>query len=62
MQRQLEIARSMLTHPRVLLLDEPTVGLDVQTRRFLWDYVRELNRQQGVTMLLATHYIEEAGY
>lgn len=62
MQRQLEIARSMLTHPRVLLLDEPTVGLDVQTRRFLWDYVRELNRQQGVTVLLATHYIEEADY
>jgi len=62
MQRQLEIARSMLTHPRVLLLDEPTVGLDVQTRRFLWGYVRELNRQQGVTVLLATHYIEEADY
>jgi ABC-2 type transport system ATP-binding protein len=62
MQRRLEIARSMLTHPRVLLLDEPTVGLDVQTRRFLWDYVRELNRKRGMTVLLATHYIEEADY
>jgi len=62
MQRRLEIARSMLTRPRVLLLDEPTVGLDVQTRRFMWDHVKELNRQQGVTVLLATHYIEEADY
>jgi ABC-2 type transport system ATP-binding protein len=62
MQRRLEIARSMLTHPRVLLLDEPTVGVDVQTRRFMWDHVRELNHNQGVTVLLATHYIEEAEY
>lgn len=62
MQRRLEIARSMLTHPRVLLLDEPTVGVDVQTRRFMWDHVRDLNRRQGVTVLLATHYIEEAEY
>lgn len=62
MQRRLEIARSMLTQPQVLLLDEPTVGLDVQTRRFMWDHVKELNRQQGVTVLLATHYIEEADY
>lgn len=62
MQRRLEIARSMLTQPRVLLLDEPTVGLDVQTRRFMWDYVKELNRNRGMTVLLATHYIEEARY
>ncbi|MFP3975966.1 MAG: ATP-binding cassette domain-containing protein [Dehalococcoidia bacterium] len=62
MQRRLEIARSMLTHPRVLLLDEPTVGLDVQTRRFMWDYVKGLNRERGMTVLLATHYIEEADY
>jgi len=62
MQRRLEIARSMLTHPRVLLLDEPTVGVDVQTRRFMWDHVRELNHNEGVTVLLATHYIEEAEY
>lgn len=62
MQRRLEIARSMLTHPRVLFLDEPTVGLDVQTRRFMWDYVKKMNREQGMTVLLATHYIEEADY
>jgi len=62
MQRRLEIARSMLTNPRVLLLDEPTVGLDVQTRRFMWDHVRDMNHKQGVTVLLATHYIEEAEY
>lgn len=62
MQRRLEIARSMLTHPPVLFLDEPTVGLDVQTRRFMWDYVKKLNREQGMTVLLATHYIEEADY
>ncbi len=62
MQRRLEIARSMLTHPRLLFLDEPTVGLDVQTRRFMWDYVKKLNREEGMTVLLATHYIEEADY
>lgn len=62
MQRRLEIVRSMLTNPRLLLLDEPTVGLDVQTRRFMWDHVREMNHKQGVTVLLATHYIEEADY
>lgn len=60
MQRRLEIARGMLNHPKVLFLDEPTLGLDVQTRRLLWDYSRELNRESGTTILLNTHYIEEA--
>lgn len=60
MQRRLEIARCMLTSPRVLFLDEPTLGLDVQTRRLLWDYVRKLNREQGTTIVLNTHYVEEA--
>jgi len=62
MLRRLEIARGMLTSPRVLLLDEPTIGLDVQTRRYVWDYLRRLNREQGVTALLATSYLDEADY
>jgi len=60
MQRKLEIARGMLNHPKVLFLDEPTLGLDVQTRRLLWDYVKNLNKDFGTTILLNTHYIEEA--
>jgi len=62
MHRRLEIARGMLSYPKVLLLDEPTLGLDVQTRRLLWDYVRRLNRESGTTILLNTHYVEEADY
>jgi ABC-2 type transport system ATP-binding protein len=62
MLRRLEIARGMLTSPRVLLLDEPTIGLDVQTRRYLWDYLRQVNREKGVTILLATSYLDEADY
>jgi ABC-2 type transport system ATP-binding protein len=60
MQRRLEIARGMLNHPRVLFLDEPTLGLDVQTRRLLWDYAKDLSRESGTTILLNTHYVEEA--
>jgi len=62
MLRRLEIARGMLTSPRILLLDEPTSGLDVQTRRYVWDYLRRVNREQGVTALLATSYLDEADY
>jgi ABC-2 type transport system ATP-binding protein len=62
MLRRLEIARGMLTSPKVLLLDEPTIGLDVQTRRYLWDYLRQVNREMGVTVLLATSYLDEADY
>lgn len=62
MQRRLEIARGMLNQPRILFLDEPTLGLDVQTRRMLWDYARKLNRESGTTILLTTHYVEEADY
>lgn len=62
MQRRLEIARGMLNSPKVLFLDEPTLGLDVQTRRLLWDYVKRLNKESGTTILLNTHYIEEADY
>jgi len=62
MQRKLEIARGMLNYPKVLFLDEPTLGLDVQTRRLLWDYVSRLNKDFGTTILLNTHYIEEADH
>jgi len=62
MQRRLEIARGMLNSPKVLFLDEPTLGLDVQTRRLLWDYAKSLNKEAGTTILLNTHYVEEADY
>ena len=62
MQRRLEIARGMLNSPRVLFLDEPTLGLDVQARRLLWDYAKRLNQESGTTILLNTHYVEEADY
>ena len=60
MKRRLEIARGMLHHPRVLFLDEPTLGLDPQTRRRIWNYLERLNRNEDITMLLTTHYMEEA--
>ncbi|WP_425059981.1 Linearmycin resistance ATP-binding protein LnrL [Sporomusa carbonis] len=59
MKRRLMIARALLHRPKVLFLDEPTVGLDPQVRRRLWDLVRKLNHD-GITVLLTTHYIEEA--
>ena len=62
MQRRLEIARGLMHHPHVLFLDEPTLGLDAQTRRHIWQYIREMNRQEGVTIILTTHYMEEADY
>lgn len=62
MQRRLEIARGLMHHPRVLFLDEPTLGLDVQTRRHIWQYIKTLNRTEGVTIFLMTHYMEEADY
>ena len=62
MQRRLEVARGMLNYPEVLFLDEPTLGLDVQTRRMLWDYAKKLNRDSGTTILLTSHYLEEVDY
>jgi len=61
-QRRFEVARGFMNHPKVLFLDEPTLGLDIQTRRSLWDYIRSLNEKEGATMILTTHYIEEADY
>lgn len=60
MKRRLEIARGLLHHPRVLFLDEPTIGLDPQTRRHIWDYLLKLRERKGVTMFMTTHYMEEA--
>jgi len=61
MKRRLQIARALLHNPQILFLDEPTVGLDPQTRRRLWEIVLDLNRQ-GMTILLTTHYMEEVEY
>lgn len=60
MQRRLAIARGLINHPQVLFLDEPTLGLDAQTRRHIWEYIKELNMREGMTILLTTHYMEEA--
>lgn len=60
MKRRLEIARGLLHHPRVLILDEPTVGLDPQTRRYVWDHIHELRRSHDITIFLTTHYMDEA--
>jgi ABC-2 type transport system ATP-binding protein len=60
MKRRLEIARGFLHMPRVLFLDEPTIGLDPQTRKVIWEYINELKRSFGVTLFLTTHYMEEA--
>ncbi len=60
MKRRLEIARGLMHAPPLLFLDEPTLGLDAQTRRQIWDYLAEMNRTAGVTMILTTHYMDEA--
>ncbi|SEV98465.1 ABC transporter ATP-binding protein [Natrinema salifodinae] len=60
MKRRLEIARGLLHEPAVLFLDEPTVGLDARTRRDTWEYIEQLNEAAGVSIVLTTHYIEEA--
>lgn len=60
MKRRLEIARGLLHEPKILFLDEPTLGLDPQTRNHLWDYIQHLNREKKVTIILTTHYMEEA--
>jgi len=62
MRRRLEIARGLIHRPRVLFLDEPTLGLDVQTRILVWDYIRSLGKQEGVTIFLTTHNMEEAEF
>jgi len=60
MKRRLEIARGLLHTPKILFLDEPTLGLDPQTRNQLWTHVKHLNQKEGVTVFLTTHYMDEA--
>ena len=60
MKRRLEITRGLLHHPTVLFLDEPTLGLDTQTRHKIWDYIREIANEKEMTIILTTHYMEEA--
>jgi ABC-2 type transport system ATP-binding protein len=62
MKRRLEIARGLMHSPRVLFLDEPTVGLDPQTRVSIWNYIRELKAREMITIFLTTHYMDEAEY
>jgi ABC-2 type transport system ATP-binding protein len=60
MRRRLEIARGLLHRPKVLFLDEPTIGLDPQTRRYIWEYIQQLRQREEVTVFMTTHYMDEA--
>lgn len=60
MKRRLEIARGLLHHPRIFFLDEPTLGLDPQTRNKIWSYIKELNEKERTTIFFTTHYMDEA--
>ncbi|HKZ59618.1 MAG TPA: ATP-binding cassette domain-containing protein [Candidatus Thermoplasmatota archaeon] len=60
MKRRLEIARGLLHHPPIIFLDEPTLGLDPQTRQYIWQYIERLRKEMGTTFVLTTHYMEEA--
>ena len=60
MSRRLEVARGLLHHPQIFFLDEPTLGLDPQTRNHIWNYIKELNQKEKTTIFFTTHYMEEA--
>ncbi|MEK6860924.1 MAG: ATP-binding cassette domain-containing protein, partial [Nanoarchaeota archaeon] len=60
MKRRLEMARGLIHHPKILFLDEPTLGLDPQTRNHMWDYIKKLNKEERMTVFFTTHYMEEA--
>jgi len=60
MKRRLEIARGLIHHPKILFLDEPSLGLDPQTRNFLWKYIQKMNKKENMTIFFTTHYMEEA--
>ncbi|HCH5831313.1 TPA: ABC transporter ATP-binding protein [Vibrio parahaemolyticus] len=60
MKRRLMIARALMHEPKLVILDEPTAGVDIELRRSMWDFLKEINQQQGITIILTTHYLEEA--
>jgi ABC-2 type transport system ATP-binding protein len=60
MRRRLQLAMGLIHDPKILFLDEPTLGLDIQTRQNMWTYIRDLNREKGITVFMTTHYLEEA--
>jgi len=60
MKRRLEIARGLMHKPKILFLDEPTIGLDPQTRQYIWDYILDLAQKESITVFLTTHYMDEA--
>jgi len=60
MKRRLEIARGLMHRPKILFLDEPTIGLDPQTRQYIWDYILDLAQKESITVFLTTHYMDEA--
>ena len=60
MRKRLDIANGLLSRPSVLFLDEPTVGLDIQTRRKIWGYIKKIRKDFGMTVFISTHYMEEA--
>ncbi|GLR03269.1 ABC transporter ATP-binding protein [Vibrio hyugaensis] len=60
MKRRLMIARALMHEPQLLILDEPTAGVDIELRRSMWDFLKEINQEQGITIILTTHYLEEA--
>jgi len=62
MKRRLEIARGLLHYPKILFLDEPTIGLDPQTRNKIWDFIQNLKKEEDITIFLTTHYMDEAEY
>lgn len=62
MRRRLQIVRAFVHRPELLILDEPTLGLDPQTRRAIWDHIQYLNKEEGITIMLTTHYLEEADH
>jgi ABC-2 type transport system ATP-binding protein len=62
MKRRLEIARGILHYPQVLFLDEPTLGLDPQTRNKIWAYLHDLRKREGITLFMTTHYMDEAEF
>ncbi len=60
MKRRLMIARALMHEPQLLILDEPTAGVDIELRRSMWGFLKEINQEQGITIILTTHYLEEA--